>query len=188
MKNITKIAATLVGVAALTQAVQATPIIGSLALSSSTVTLNSSSVTTASEVVNWGTVTASGSFNGVAVPTSASMASPWFFAGATPSALPINNFWTVGAYSFQLQSFTEFVSGPFLLFTFNGLVSDGGVNTATTFAGSGSLQDPNSGHTDAGYIFSGSLSFNSVPDGGSTALLLGAAMSGLTMIKRKFLA
>lgn len=186
MKTFTQIAAVATGLAALTQTVQATPITGSVALSSSTMILNSSSITTASEVVNWGAVSASGSLNGVTVPTSASMASPWFFAGPTITALPYNNFWTVGGYSFQLQSFTEAVAGSFLLFTFDGLVTDNGLNTPTTFVGSGSLQDPNAGHTDAGYIFSGSLSFNSpasVPEGGSTALLLGSALTGLGLIR-----
>ncbi len=183
-----KFAVAAVAAVALTQTIQATPITGSVTFSSATAVLNGTSVGTSTEVVNWGTVSASGTLNGVAVAPTASFFPSWYFAG-TPTTLPINNFWTVGNYSFQLASFTESVVGGFLLLNFTGTVSDTiDGYTSAVFAGSGSFQDPNGGAVTGGYKFSGSLSFNSVPDGGTTVMLLGAALSGLALIKRKLVA
>jgi hypothetical protein len=56
---------------------------------------------------------------------------------------------------------------------------------ATAFTGSFQVSDPS---VNGLATFTTRLSFNSVPDGGTTVILLGAALSGLALIKRKLVA
>jgi hypothetical protein len=184
MKNILKFVAVAVAAVALTQTVQAVPqIVGNIGFAGSA-TLNSKSITSATQVTSWGTnvVTGeSGSFVGfVPIFSQVLLASPWSFNSGI-----LNNFWKVGGFTFDLSNSSVFsLAGGFLNIVLNGSVSGNGF-AATPFSGSISIQSP---AQDGAFQYSESLSFNSVPDGGTTVLLLGAALSGLALAKRKLMA
>jgi hypothetical protein len=111
------------------------------------------------------------------------------FLNINPAALPAGAVWSVGGFSMTLTSLgtigsptqTSLVLGGF------GMLSDGipadnntGIWTATfTSSGPGST----------GVTFSwNSSSSGTVPDGGTTVLLLGAALSGLGLLRKKLTA
>jgi hypothetical protein len=185
MKNITKIIAAAAVAVAITQAVQATPITGNIGFSGSC-QLDSSSVSTATEVVSWAGTTVtplsvSGSFLGFisnAGGTPVTMTgSAWTFASG---ALP--GFWSVGGFTFNLASSSVFSNaGGFLNVVIAGTVVGNGYD-ATAFSGTFQVSNPSA---NGATQFTERLSFSSVPDGGTTALLLGSALSGLALLRRK---
>jgi len=165
--------------AALTQTVQAVPLTGFIGFSGAA-QLNSSSVQTATETVSWiNTVVngTSGTFIGIADGTPVSLAAPWFFNSGL-----LNNFWAVGGFTFKLLSSTIYSQDSlFLNVILNGTVSGNGFDT-TAFAGTFQVANPSA---NGQAIFTQRLSFSSVPDGGTTVLLLGVAFAGMAFIKRK---
>lgn len=173
------VAVCLIGVA------QATPITGDIGFSGS-VQLNSMSANTATAVTAWyNTVAASpsGSFvgivnNGDAV--SMTGATPWSFnSGALP------NFWSVDGFTFSLVTSSIYSQGGgFLNVLLAGTVAGNGFDV-TGFNGSFQVGNPPSGGR---CTFTERLSFNSVPDGGTTVMLLGSALMGLGLLKRKLIA
>lgn len=187
-----KLAVAAVFAVALTQAVQATPTTGIIQFSGGVTNASFSDAinATGSSAIQFdSTLTqvtfASGSFVGFVVPgtTIVSMlTSAW-----TLNSGSIASFWTAGGFTFNLtsSSFTGTTGGAgtgsatVALF---GTVSGNGF-TSNAFSGSFTLQDPSGG--TGPYTYSGSFSLGSVPDGGTTVLLLGAALSGLALIKRK---
>jgi hypothetical protein len=181
MKNFVKIAAATAVVLVLAQTVQAVPlppISGNIAFTGNA-TLNTSSVNTATEVVSWGvnTVTSdSGSFPTSLVGATVTLFSPWKLNSG-----PHNNFWSVTGFTFNLSSSSVFSQGNGMLYVIIAGTVTGAGYAATAF--SGAITIKNTPH--AGASFSEDLSFNSVPDGGTTVLLLGTALSGLALIKRK---
>jgi hypothetical protein len=188
MKNITKIIVAAAVAVAITQSVQATPITGGIGLSGYGITLNNANVETSTEVLNWGTITAgggSGSLAGVS-GTVTMGAVPWLFNSSESS------FWSVGGFTFNLISSVpaaaQYIGGGLYSETIYlaGTVSSTNPNFSTTaFTGLFSIQDPSSSAGNGGFLFAGSFNFNSVPDGGTTALLLGSVLSGLALIRRK---
>ena len=183
MKNkFIKFAAVAAVAVALTQTVQAVPITGNIGFSGA-VQLNSGSVQNATEALAWiNTVVGatSGSFTTVATGSSVALAAPWFFNSGV-----LNNFWSVGGFTFNLSSSSIYSQDSlFLNVVLAGTVT-GNNYDATAFSGTFQVANP---PADGVATFTERLSFNSVPDGGTTVLLLGAALSGLAMIKRKLLA
>lgn len=185
---------TLAGAAAVFVAVaqtsSAVPIVGNIGFSGS-VQLNSGSVATATTAVNWfGTVVTPNSTSGSFLASLGSLggqpvtiASPWsFVSGAIP------NFWSVGTapqFTFNLSSSSVASNdGTFLNVVLIGTVSAVGFDT-TAFTGTFQVANPPANGITT---FTERLSFNSVPDGGTTVMLLGAALSGMALIKRKFMA
>jgi hypothetical protein len=168
---------------AVAQTTQATPITGNIAFGGGA-TLDSGSVATATEVIanGWGTTTVSsesGAFGAILNGTTVNMSpSAWSFtSGSIPS------FWSVGGFTFDLiSSHVASNDGTFLNVLLNGTVTDGNPADVTTFNGTFQVANP-PGNGQATY--SARLSFNSVPDGGTTMMLLGAALTGLGFIKRK---
>jgi len=182
MKNIIKFVAVAAVAVALTQTVQAVPITGNVGFSGK-VQLNSGSVQTATQAIAWFNTVVngqSGSFSGVSDGTSVAIAAPWSFNSGL-----VNNFWSVGGFTFNLTSSSIFSQDSlFLNVILTGTVTAAGFD-ATAFTGTFQVANPPSnGQT----TFTERLSFNSVPDGGTTVLLLGAALSGLALVKRKFMA
>jgi hypothetical protein len=179
----------LVGVAlaalALTQTVHAVPITGNIGFSG-TANLDSSSAQTAAEVVTWGpnvVGSTSGSFVSVAIGSAVTLAPAWFFTSGS-----VNNFWSVGGFTFNLTSSSiHSQDSLFLNDILTGTVSGNGFTT-TAFSGAFSVQNPPS---DGKLQYTESFSFNPpvtpVPEGGNTAMLFGAALSGLALVKSKFL-
>jgi hypothetical protein len=175
---------------AVAQNIQAVPITGNIGFSGS-VQLNTGDVTTATTAVNWfGTqitpnstsgsfLTSFGSIGGQSV----TMAAPWQFSLGGPLA----SFWSVGGYTFNLSSSSAFVqvlgNQTFLNIVLTGTVSAVGFDT-TAFSGTFQVANP---PANGIATFTERLSFNSVPDGGTTVMLLGAALSGMALIKRKFM-
>jgi hypothetical protein len=183
---------TVLGAAAVLLAVaqtsQATAITGTIGFSGSAV-LNSGTVEGATQVTTWGNTvvtTDSGTFTTGASPAIVLNTStvtfdltPWIFN--TTVASPGSDFWTVGGFTFDLLSSSVFSdAGGFLNVNVNGTVSGNGY-TLTDFVGTFQVADPDNGNS----TFTTRLSFNSVPDGGTTMMLLGSALMGLGLIKRK---
>jgi len=182
MKNIIKFAAVAAIAVALTQTVQAVPITGNIGFSGK-VQLNSGSVQTATQATAWFNTVVngqSGSFAGVADGTSVAIATPWSFTSGA-----VGSFWSVGGFTFDLISSSIYSQDSlFLNVILTGTVSAAGFE-ATAFTGTFQVANPPSnGQT----TFTERLSFNAVPDGASTILLLGSALTGLGLLKRKFVA
>ena len=141
-------------------------------------TLDSTSAGTATAVTTWVNPTvqsASGDFGTyVSVGDSVAMNAPWSFNTGT-----VNNFWSVGGFTFDLM-YSSVVFQGF------GAVIVNGVGTA-----SGHDFDPYVGtwsFTSQDRSANGVFSFSSgssVPDGGTTALLLGTALVGMSAIARR---
>jgi hypothetical protein len=183
MKNILTILAVATIAAALTQTVQAIPSISGAIAISGAATLNTASVNTASEVTSWGANTVasdSGTFPISLDGDSVTMTpSTWHFSSGA-----LNDFWSVGGFTFNLLSSSIASQGSGEVFVLlYGTVSATGYAT-TDFSGTLAIQNP----PGSGTTFSENFSFGSVPDGASTVLLLGTALSGLALIKRKFMA
>jgi hypothetical protein len=185
MKNTIKlIAALAVAAIAFTQTSSATPITGTIGFSG-TANLDGSSVATSSQVLSWGTNTVgitSGSFSGVPIGAVVTLIAPWSFNSGARAG-----FWQVAGFTFDLAGSSIFQnSGGFLSINLVGTVFGNGYEV-TALSGRVTIQDPSvsNGRT---FNYTESLSFNSVPDGGTTALLLGSALSGLALIRRKLTA
>ena len=169
----------------LAQTIQAVPITGNIGFTGR-VSYDTTSAGTATEVVNWvnpkvnGT---DGAFTGIADGTAVNFVSPWFFN--TGSA--INNFWSVGGFSFQLLSSWIVSQGAAGSIVVNGTgIVSGNNYTPTVLGWSFTSQDP--AVTQNPLTFTFSASANSVPDGGATLMLLGIALSGVALLKRKLTA
>jgi VPDSG-CTERM motif len=185
MKNIIKIAVVAAIAFAASQSVQATSISGTVGFSGSA-QLDGSSVVNSTEVLSWANnnvTIANGNFSGL-INSPVTLAAPWYFTAAQAG------FWSVGGFTFNLTSSTVTapvlnpVTGYYSLTIFlAGTVTAKGYDN-TSFTGSISIQDP-AANNDGLFNYSESMSFSSVPDGGTTALLLGSALSGLALIRRK---
>jgi hypothetical protein len=185
MKNnwIKKIAVAT-SVICLTGMAQATLITGNIGFSGA-VDMNSTSVNSATEVTSWlNTVAASpsGSFVGIVNngdPVLMEGATPWSFTSGA-----LDNFWSVDGFTFNLAS-SSIVSqvGGFLNVLLVGTVSGNGFST-TAFDGSFQVADPASGGPET---YTERLSFNSVPDGGTTVVLLGLGLLSLGLLRKQML-
>jgi len=180
-----KMVAVIAAAVCLTGIAQAVPISGNLGFSGS-VELNSSSVNTATEATAWfNTVAASPSGSFVGLVNSGDAVS---MAGATPWSFnsgALANFWKVDGFTFNLISSSIFSqAGGFLDVVLAGTVTGNGF-TATAFNGTFQVADPAS---DGVAAFTERLSFNSVPDSGTTAMLLGCGLLSLGLFHRKMAA
>jgi hypothetical protein len=173
-------------VIALAQSLQANPMITGTIGFTGRVTLNASSASTATQVSTWinpavnGT---SGSFTSVANGTGATITQPWLFNSGA-----IGGFWSVGGFTFDLgsssitsQGGTAGTSG-YVNVSGIGLVSGNGYQ-ATTMIWNFSTQDPIIATGPDSFTFSASNI--ATPDGGSTMMLLGLALTGAGMVRRK---
>lgn len=174
--------------------VQATSVNGSITFTGG-VTLDTSSAGTATAVTSWTGTSGSGSpivltdagdfATFVSPGATVAFASPWSFnSGALAS------FWSVGGFTFDLIS--SVISGQSthaVSVAGTGTVSGNGFDP-TSIIWNWSTQDPSSGHKVTGEpVFSFSAAAGAipptVPDGGTTMMLLGGALMGLGLIKRK---
>jgi hypothetical protein len=180
MKNkliITAVAA-LVGFSA---SVQAIPITGGISFAGS-YTPNNSDLNVATSITFGSSFVTSdnGSFAIFAPGSSVTMASP---LAINPTVVPVLSLWSIGIYSFDAYSLVQSAqSANTLTLTGTGLIKDG--NSADSVAGTwlatfNTLNDT--------FSYSASAAAN-VPDGGTTVMLLGGALAGLGLLKRKFLA
>jgi hypothetical protein len=193
------IAAVAATAMALSQSVQATPITGVIGFAG-TASLDSGVASSATEVTSWGNNAIglhTGSFASLTGAATVAFNSPWTFAS---SGLP--SFWTItdstGNYTFNLTSSSVFstgsIAGPLgtttsiSILIFGTVVSSVAGLDPTSFTGSMTIQDPSVDNGNRTFSYTESLSFNSIPDGGTTILLLGSALSGLALLRRKLAA
>jgi hypothetical protein len=169
--------------AALATTSQAVPLTGNYALAG-TATLNSVSVNTATQLLSGSGLFNSFSGNLAAYNGQAFALNAWSFNSG-----PVVNLWSTTDLQFNLVTSTIktqgggdlIVDGTGLLF----LKSDP-VGSARDYTFNFTTQDPNIGGGGPNYVFSFSVSGNPVPEGGSTVLLLGAALVALAMVRRQF--
>ena len=159
---------------------QATPITGDLGFSGGS-TFNTTSLATATRVNSWfafvGTTT--GSFVGVPIGSSVTLAAPWIFNPSTPTL----GLWSVGGFSFDLATATIDTQNSHLLsITGTGTLNGAGFDsTPGTWAFSAQSAG---GIHQASFTFSADTTGAGVPDGGTTVMLLGAALGALGLARR----
>ena len=180
---------------ALVQSLQAAPISGTIGFTGN-VTLNSGSASTATAVVAWGNptpvtvTTATGSFATVSAGTAVTGLGAWTFN--FPSVSTPTFSWSVGGFTFNLASSSIISQGGvagvsgYVNVSGTGTVSGNGY-TPTTLIWSFSTQDP-AVIGGANGIFTFSSSHTTVPDGGATVALLGLALTGAGLLRKKLVA
>lgn len=193
----------LAGVAAVLLAstqTYAIPITGNIGITGGA-TYNTSSAASATAVTDWinpvvnlsSGVFASPSVFALTAGEAVSMAAPWNFNTTSP----INSFWSVGGFTFQLLSSFILQQGGtpgqtgYVVVEGTGLVSGNGYD-ATQMSWMFTSQDPKGRNSPDAWTFSASGASSTsttpppgVPDGGSTAILLGVALSGVGLLKKK---
>lgn len=188
--NLVKYAGLAAITVALAQSVQATPIVGNIGFTGR-VALDTGTASTASKVVSWvnpkvnGT---SGNFTALADGTAVTIFSPWNFASGY-----IASFWTCGAFSFDLTSSAITSQGGVAGTT--GFVSVSGIGVVhetgfddTAIIWNFSSQDPKIIGNPDSFTFSVSQVTVSVPDGASAIMLLGFALTGAGLLRKKLAA
>jgi hypothetical protein len=188
MKKMTKFVGMMAVAFALTQTLQASLITGNIGFTGG-VTFDTTSAGTATEVTSWinPIVTLdSGAFSTVASGSSVIFAKPWTFSSGV-----VSNFWSVGGFTFELLSSSippgsqsgNYPNGTVTV-TGTGYVSGNGY-TPTLMSWSFTAQDPAAQAQPEAWTFSASGA--SLPDGGSTVMLLGIALSGAALLRRKLM-
>ena len=200
MKRTIKFVSIVTMAVALTQSVQAVSITGAMAFAGQ-VTYDNSSPGNATQVTSWtstyvssdsGTFAAPSPFAVKTGPSSAVTFTHTAWSFNTSS--PISDFWSVGGFTFQLlssfvvsQGGTPGVNG-FVVVDGTGIVSGNGY-TPTTMSWSFTSQDLGSGTSPKRWTFNSTANSTSgpatVPDSGMTAMLLGIALSGVVLLKKK---
>jgi hypothetical protein len=171
------------------QQAQAAPITGDIQFAGE-VQFDTNSLATATRVVTWFDVfhnagfssvtSATGSFAGIAPGTQATMGQPWIFNPSTPTP----GLWSVGGFTFDLLSSTILVQNSNTLsIEGSGIVSGNGFDP-TAMDWSFTTQS-SGGRTRTTFSFSGNGVAVGVPDGGSAVALLGIALVGIELLRRK---
>ncbi|HEY1663741.1 MAG TPA: VPDSG-CTERM sorting domain-containing protein [Verrucomicrobiae bacterium] len=186
------IAAVAVAVFCLEGVASAVPISGDITFAGG-VELNTSSAGTATEVTGWTgagglgspvVISADGSFSGITPGAAATFTAPWFFNSGAVASL-----WSVDGFTFNLTSSSIVFQGGHpagVLVDGTGTITGAGF-TATPMDWSFSVSDP-SASTTFGSIFSFQAANGSVPDGGTTAMLLGVGVLGLGILRKVMIA
>jgi hypothetical protein len=198
MNKMIKVASVVAVTVALAQSLQAIPVTGAVGFAGA-VTFNNTSALNATAVTSWITPTVQTDYGSFAVvPNGTPVAfnpGTWYFNSSVfPGSLtyPINNFWTVGGFTFTLLStYLIYQNGTpgvnaFVVVDGTGTVSGNGY-TPTQMSWSFTSQDPASGSNPTSWTFSASANAV-VPDGGATVMLLGIALSGVALLRKKLAA
>ena len=119
-----------------------------------------------------------GDFSFIPLGTQATMATPWIFTPSTNTP----GLWEVGGFTFNLLSATVTdQTATFLNITGIGIITAAGFeDTAATWA----FTVQNAGGNHDFFSFSAN-SATGVPDGGSAVALLGLALTGIEVLRRK---
>jgi hypothetical protein len=171
------------------QQAQAAPITGDIQFAGE-VQFDTNSLATATRVVTWFDVfhnagfssvtSATGSFAGIAPGTQATMGQPWIFNPSTPTP----GLWSVGGFTFDLLSSTILVqNSKNLSIEGTGIVSGNGFDP-TAMDWSFTTQS-SGGRTRTTFSFSANGVAVGVPDGGSAVALLGIALTGIEVLRRR---
>jgi hypothetical protein len=176
--HLTKIAASLILAFAASAAALADPINGSINFAGG-VNFDTTSANTATGVTGWVNPTvqdASGDFATFVNPGDAvSFPSAWSFNSGA-----VAGFWSVGGFTFDLISST-------LVFQNYGIVAATGTGTVShdgfdSYVGDWSFSSQNPAGKSGVFSFSGG---STVPDGGTTAALLGLGLVGMSYVARR---
>ena len=163
------------------QQAQATAINGNINFAGS-VTFSTTSLLTANTVTSWinAHVEAGGTgdFAGIPMNTPVAMTAPWAFSPSTPTP----GLWSVGGFTFDLLSSTIVMrTASALVIEGTGIVSGNGFDP-TAMDWSFTTQS-SGGRTRT--VFSFSANGVAVPDGGSAVALLGLALTGIEVLRRR---
>jgi hypothetical protein len=190
MKNKWMILAAALALSAITT-VQATPITGVVTMGGTAI-LNNTVLGSATGVTAFSGVTVNSPATGIYAGLIGS-AVTWSGFTWNPSSAPVTPLWqfTVAGetYSFNLGAITSVSQGAnFVNLIGTGtLMATGNVNyDATPGAWTFTINDANG--TDPNMQFGFSNNQNPTPDGGATVMLLGAALTGLGLLRRKLIA
>ena len=174
--------------AVFSQQAQATAIQGNTNFAGS-VQFNTNSLATATQVTTWFDILnnagftsvapgGTGDFAGIPAGTQATMAQPWIFNPSTPTP----GLWSVGGFTFDLLSSTVLTRNvSTLVIDGSGIVSGNGFDP-TSMDWSFTTQSAG-GQTRTNFSFSANGVV--VPDGGSAVALLGLALVGIEVLRRK---
>jgi hypothetical protein len=187
--KIINIAGVAVALLASTQIPQAVPITGNIGFTGG-LTYNTGDSASATEVTSWISPQVTLDSGGFAViaPGTAATFTPAIWNLNT--AVPVFNFWSVGGFTFELvSSFIASQGGTpgvnaYVDVNGTGIVSGNGY-TPTLMSFNLTSQDPKGSVNPDRWTFSASGASSTVPDGGSTAMLLGFALSGVAWMMRK---
>lgn len=162
---------------------QATQITGMLNIAG-TATFNTNSLKTATSVTSFSNVTVGGGNDGdfasIAAGTPVAMASPYIFTPSTGTP----SLWSVGGFTFDLQTSTVTQNKHFLTITGTGTIMGAGFDpTPGTWAFS---TQNSSGKPHATFTFSANVNAVPTPDSGMTVALLGAGLIGIAAFRAKF--
>lgn len=162
--------------------VQAIPIDGVVNMSGGAA-LNGS-LGTATGVTSWSNVMVTSVTSGSALDSfinvndSVTMAAPWTFASGQAGL------WTVGGFTFDLTtSAVEFQSGSFLSVKGVGYISGNGFDSTI---GDWYFSSQGQAANDVFSFSATTVPNGSVPDGGGTVAMLGAALVGLVLLRDRF--
>jgi len=193
MKNLTKtilavLAIGFISCALFSQQAQATAIQGNINFAGA-VQFDTNSLATATQVTTWFDILNNAGFSSVApggtddfagIPpgTQTTMAQPWIFNPSTPTP----GLWSVGGFTFDLLTSTIVTqNAQFLSISGTGIVSGNGFDP-TSMEWNFSSQNAGGGSRT---LFSFSANGVAVPDGGSAVALLGLALTGIEVLRRK---
>ena len=172
------------------QQAQAAPITGDIQFAGE-VAFDTNSLATATRVVTWFDVFHNAGFSSVTSATGdialfvspgdqATMAQPWIFNPSTATA----GLWSAGGFTFDLLSSTIVTqNASTLVITGSGTVSGNGFDP-TAMDWSFTTQS-SGGQTRTTFSFSANGVAVGVPDGGSAIALLGIALIGIEVLRRK---
>lgn len=184
--QLSKLAWTILAVGSLSlgfggRSAEAIPINGSITFNGGAV-YDTSSLATATRVNAFSNVKVTssdgdfGTFTNPGDPVT--MASPWIFSPSTPTPA----LWSVGGFTYDLASATVMLqTADFLFIEGTGTVSGNGFDP-TPGTWSFTSQSPSANGV---FSFSGGSGAQGVPEGGSTAALLGIALVGVAIASRK---
>jgi len=188
MKNLSKTILMVVAVGLLScglfcQKAEATPITGDITFGG-IVTFDNTNLSFATQVSTWNlsiVTSDSGSFSSIPILSNVTMTAPWIFNPST-ATIPL---WSVGGFTFDLMS-SHIVTQTNFFLNVTGVGSLSGPGFTTTpgtwsFTVSNALGGP---HSTFG--FSSDTAAGVVPDSGATAALLGLALAGVEVLRRKF--
>ncbi len=156
---------------------QANPITGGISFAGN-YTPNNNDLTAATSIAFGSTfvTSANGNFAIFAPGSTVTMATP---LAINPTLAPVLSLWSIGIFSFDATSLTQSAqTATTLTLTGTGVIKDG--NPADQVAGQWIATFNTLNGT-----YSWSASAGSVPDASSTLLLLGSALTGISIIRRK---
>lgn len=152
------------------------------------VTLNTNSLTTATQVSVFSNVIVTGVTVGSILDTtinignSVAMTQPWVFGAGK------DDLWSVGGFTFDLNTSTIITQTSGLLYVTGTGVLTGNGYDATPGMWAFTSQSTSGVGDNNNFSFSATTEARpaGVPDGGATAILLGSSLLGLALVSRKF--